>query len=1375
MNYFGFIFLVVLFLCIQYLLQKGNHIKQGEMRSCIFGLLIAFVCGMAQSQNIAFEHLGLQKGLSQVSVTSLLQDDLGRIWIGTRDGLNVYDGTRTNTFRPKRGDANSILGHNIRRLKKEGDYIWAATNRGVSRLNIKTLQFEQFPFNGVLSIQPLKGHLLVGTSRGLFELNPQTKGFTLKSNVFDYNSSVHSMKVDNAGVLWLCSDEGLYKYEVDEDMSTRVLEGRIRTVYTDSRKRIWVGTADDGVILLNRQNTVTRRFRHGSADSTLTNNIIRDIIEDTKGNIWVGTFLGLSIIDGESLQINNYLQSDSDPKSLSHNSIYCMLKDYQGTIWVGTYFGGVSYYNPDYHIYQQFPVARNSKMGVNYHVIGKILEDNEKNLWIATEGGGLDYFNQSTQTFEHYLFSDKPGGLSSNNIKALHMADKEHLLIGTHLGGLNVMNLKTRQFQSYRYHQEDASSLPSDIITTIIPFKDYYLLGTHKGIVRFDFKERSFSPFITNQETANTIGDVIFCLFEDSFGLLWIGTERNGLCVYNPKTEEIRRYADEIGVNSISSNSIYCIFEDHQFRLWIGTLGGGLNRYYRKEDRFTNYSQANNQLPSDFIYGIEESRFGYLWVATSKGLVRFDVDNEHFYTYEQSNGFPLHELNEGSLYLSNDGEVYVGGINGLVSFNEEDLLKTVGRFKLLLTSVDVNNTRIAPGADSKLLRYDLPFTDEINLEPNQDIFTINYSACNYVTTNHTTYEYQLEGFNTEWVMAANQSSVTYTNLDAGTYTFRVRVRSSNDNSIVDVKNLKIVVHPPFYKTWYAYVGYFMVIVLIILWINQFYLSRVRLEDSLKAEKREKEQMNDLHQSKLRFFTNISHEFRTPLTLITGTLESILEDAKTAPRVYKKLLTINGNANRLNSLVTELLDFRKLEQGYLKLKVSEYKIAGFLDEIFQSFVEYSHCHKIDYKYSAPSDSLSLWFDKKQLEKVFYNLLSNAFKVVDNGDGRVMLDVIEQTTYIDIVVSDNGPGMSKEEQEKVFDRFYQIDKFSGKTSGQGTGIGLALCKGIVQTHHGEVLVAGQEGQGMSFTIRLKKGNKHFTDSELVDDVPTDDQPITVMTDEFLAIENEEPVSDNAPRLLIVEDNKEARNMLIDIFSSSYKIMDAPDGEEGLKMAIDQQPDLIISDVMMPKLSGTQMCAKLKRNIQTSHIPIILLTARTAMEYKIEGIETGADDYVTKPFNVKLLRARVKNLLKNRWLTQQKFKNNPSAEVKEVVNNAIDHKLLEEACAVVERHIDDTDFDVNDFAREVGLGRTRLYTKIKGVTGQTPNEFILSIRLKKAAEMLVEQPQLNISEVAYAVGFGTPRYFSRCFREHFGVTPSKYTQANAPVSNGEEANDE
>ncbi len=1351
------------------------RMKKTIVIACMLLLAMA-----SDAQKVSFDYLGLKDGLSQVTVTTMLQDSIGRIWIGTRDGLNVYDGAQIKTFRPVRGDANSLLGHNVRDLKRDGNYIWASTYAGVSLLDITTLEFQQFPFDGILSILPFKGNLLVGTNRGLFELDRKLNAFTLKSDVFNENTPINELYLDNAGMVWICSNKGLYKYNPKKKVTAHILDNTINTVFTDSRKHIWVGTNGQGVYLLNQHHQVIKHFKHQDEEGSLVNDIIRDINEDSKGNIWVGTFLGLSIIDGRQYTISNYRQTDEGSKTLSHNSVYSVLRDHQGTMWVGTYFGAISYYNPDFQIYQEYAVRGNHPEGIGYRVVGKMIEDEQNNLWIATEGGGLDYFNRKNKTFRHYNYREGKAGLSHNNVKSLLKVDKNTLFIGTHMGGFNILDLESGKFKNFLHNPDDTTSLPSGVITDIIPFHGDYLMGTHEGVIRFNPRSQQFSHFFEDAETRAYIGKVIYCLFEDSFGKLWIGSEKNGLCAYDIQSAKLTRYQYKANdLHSISSNTIYTIFEDHQFRLWIGTFGGGLNQYIREKDHFVNYSRATHQLPSDFVYGIQESRYGNLWIATGKGLSRFDIENNRFYNYDRHNGFPLEELNEGSLYVTSDGEVFVGGINGLISFKEEDILKKSTNYNLLMSALWVNNKKVMPGDDTGILKADLPFTNHIVLEPDQNIFTLHYSACNFISTNQSRYQYQLEGFNEEWVDAGEQTSVTYTNLDAGTYTLKIRGLNGIENSVVDEKRLHITVNPPIYQTWYAYIFYFGVLLAIIWWLNQIYLSKVRLVDNLKAEQREKEQIKELNQSKLRFFTNISHEFRTPLTLITGTLESILEDTKTSARNYRKLLTINNNAIRLNNLITELLDFRKLEQGFLTLKVSEFRLGEFIDEIYQSFVEYAQYHQVDYRFKSPPESLALWFDKSQMEKVFYNLISNAFKVVDEQIGKVMIEVIEQPGYVDITISDNGPGMAPDKVSKIFDRFYQIDRVTGKTSGQGSGIGLALCKGIIAEHDGKILVNSQEGEGTLFTVRLKKGNKHYSEEQLApaEEVIQVIEPPVILPYDTDEVSETAELPENAPTILLVEDNAEARQLLVDIFRASYKLIEAEDGREGLKAALEHQPDLIISDVMMPNMSGTQMCAKIKRNVQTSHIPVVLLTARTAIEYKIEGIETGADDYLTKPYNIRLLRTRVKNLLQNRAIIQQKFKQDPQAEIKEVATNTLDRKMMEQARDIIEKNIDNTEFDVNDFAREMGLGRTRLYAKIKGVTGQTPNDFILSTRLKKSAELLMGNPEMNVSEIAYAVGFSTPRYFSRCFRDHFGVSPSKYgvKQTNNEESESNETTNE
>ncbi len=649
------------------------------------------------------------------------------------------------------------------------------------------------------------------------------------------------------------------------------------------------------------------------------------------------------------------------------------------------------------------------------------------------------------------------------------------------------------------------------------------------------------------------------------------------------------------------------------------------------------------------------------------------------------------------------------------------------------------------------------------LRPGQNVFTIDYTACNYIKTSKITYRYKLENFDADWIEAGDQTSVTYTNLNPGSYTLRVQGLSAVKGAMIGENNLQIKVLPPLYRTWYALVFYILLTISIVLWVKRMYSNRIILENRVKFEQREKNQIYQLNQSKLEFFTNISHEFRTPLTLISGTLELILENPKKLKDSLSKIISTHKNVIRLNNLVTELLDFRKLELGYNRLKVQEVNFQQFIEDVYNSFLDYAQHHAIEFNYTQKLDVV-LWIDRTQMEKVFYNLLSNAFKFVDDEHGKVSMQVSETPDRVQVLIEDNGIGISKEKIDKIFDLYYQIDNMQLSPKRKGSGIGLALCKTIMTEHAGEISVNSDEN-GTVFTISLQKGKAHYKESEFVTEI-NDVQPHTIKVfemaevDDVLDITNLPEMDHQHLSLLIVEDNPEMRKLLRSIFEFTYKIYEAEDGEEGVRKAIEIQPTVIISDVMMPKVSGTELCAKLKRNIQTSHIPIILLTAKATEEFKIEGLETGADDYITKPFSNKLLQVKVKNIIHNKQLLQQKFRNDPHIQVSEVTPNSLDQKFLDQARAIVTKHLDQTEFVAQDFARELGVGRSKLFDKIKGITGQTPNEFIVSFRLAKAAEMLLkENDELNISEIAYNVGFSTASYFSKCFKQHFGVTPTEY----------------
>ena len=1336
-----------------------------QILQVLSGLLLFFTYQNIESENIRFNYLSVAEGLSQNSVTTLAQDSIGRIWIGTRDGLNVYDGSNIKIFRQKKGDSNSLLGHFVKDIKIYGTDLWVVTKSGISLLKMSNTNFTTYPKEGVITIIRYKGAILVGTKSGLLTLDLQSKSFQTSPILPNIPFSVTYFNIDNAGTLWISTNKGVFAHFVN-GITVKVFDCLATVSFVDSKGQLWIGTADNGVFVLNNKRQIVKHLVHDKINNSIVSNIIRAIEQDVKGNIWIGTFKGLSIVNTMNYSIQNYNSEDKRVNSLSQNSIYTILRDRQDGMWIGTFFGGINYYNHD--IYKQYDVVKNDDSGTSSGVIGEIIEDYNSNLWIATEGGGLNYLDRQTGKFTHYQHVEGRPGLSQDIIRSLFLKDRNTLLIGTHLGGLNVMDIKTGRVKVFMHNPNDATSIPSNIVRDILPYHGIFLLATDKGVVKYNPSNNRFSLFFENTKTQSMFG-LVNCLLEDSYGNLWIGTEDYGLFAFNQKTRILKRYATSLtNVHSIGDNNISCIFEDHLFRLWVGTSGGGLNQYMRDKDQFDVYSITSHKFPSNFILGIKESNYGSLWISTSKGLSLFDVDRNKVYNYSQKTGFPIDELNQGALYLSNNGELFVGGIHGLVSFNEKDILYQKQQHNITFETLFVNNIEVLPHDESKILENSLAYTNKIIFKPGQNVFTINYSACNYLKTNKNTYRYKLENFDTDWIEAGDQTSVTYTNLNSGSYTLRVQGLSGVEGTVIGEKSLQIEVLPPIYRTWYAVLIYVLLSIFIFLWIKRMYRNRIILENKVKSEQREKNQINQLNQSKLEFFTNISHEFRTPLTLISGTLESILDNPKTLKENQAKIISTHKNVLRLNNLVTELLDFRKLELGYNSLKVQDVNFDHFLDDIYKAFVDYAQYHAIEFNYTKQSD-VKLWFDKTQMEKVFYNLLSNAFKFVDDEHGKVSMLITESTDSVQVQIEDNGIGISKEKIENIFDPYFQIDTIQVNPKRKGSGIGLALCKQILTEHAGEISVCSDEN-GTVFTIKLLKGNAQYKESNFATE--THDNSTTTLrvfevaeTDDSVSNTELSDIDNQHLSLLIVEDNTEARKLIRSIFESTYKIYEAEDGEEGVRRAIEIQPTVIISDVMMPNVTGIELCSKLKRNIQTSHIPIILLTAKATDEFKIEGLETGADDYITKPFSNKLLKAKVKNIIQNRLLLQQRFRNDPHIKVSEVTSNSLDQKFLDQARAIVMEHIDQTEFVAQDFAREMGVGRSKLFDKIKGITGQTPNEFIVSIRLAKAAELLLhEHDELNISEIAYTVGFSTASYFSKCFKQHFGVTPTEYVISGA-----------
>lgn len=767
----------------------------------------------------------------------------------------------------------------------------------------------------------------------------------------------------------------------------------------------------------------------------------------------------------------------------------------------------------------------------------------------------------------------------------------------------------------------------------------------------------------------------------------------------------------------------------------------------------------DNLLMSNYCYYVAESPSHELFVLHNRGISCLNSDKKELtYTYV----IPHMSFGQGSsIYFSQSGELFLGGTNGLISLPRMQNLPTSNDHQFYFDQLIINNKVIHPEDESHILSQTMPYTESIRLTHNQNSLILEVATSNY-TQNKYKYEYQLEGFDQTW-LPLHSPKIVYTNLDPGHY--KLTVREKNDSqTICGERSLNIYIRPPFYANFYAYILYILILCIVLYAIIRFNTRQTKLKASLEFEKKEKERINELNQVKLHFFTNISHEFRTPLTLIIGQIENLLQLNKLSPSMYNRLLRIYKNANHMRTLISELLDFRKQEQGYLKLKVECRDIVAFTKEVYMSFYEYALKHHITYRFETSEPNINLWFDPMQMQKVIINLLSNAFKYTRGRNITVSIRTHSQQVLLQI--KDSGVGIPQESIHKIFDQFYQIDGQRSKLS-LGTGIGLTLSKNIVELHKGTIRVESKVDEGSCFTVTLKTGNSHFEANEL----QTENTSTCMISTELISLEEqpqEEETVENTfrekPVILIVEDNDDILEMLKEIFNPIYEVHTAKDGKEGFEQALTIQPDIVLSDVMMPEMSGKEMCYKIKNTVNLSHIPVVLLTAQTSVEYTIEGYMYEADDYITKPFNVKLLVSRCNNLVKSRRKLIEKFRSQQPAPMPDIAINQADQELIKKATEIISKNFENQEFNMNTLATELGLGRNKLYTRMKEITGLTPNEFTLKMKLEESMRLLKNNPELNISEISDRLGFSTTQYFSKCFKSVFGIAPLTYRKSNS-----------
>ena len=1351
-----------------------------------FALILITLTVFGQQQKLYFQTI--RQGLPNQLIRCILKDSKGFIWFGTNNGLTRYDGVNLVVYENIPNDTNSLSYNSINAIiEDKNKNIWIGTSKGLDLYNRNNDNFIRIERTHDIVISSLcedkNTNLWLGTfGNGIVKYNRLTKNleyfYPNKSNVSTINSNhITSIVADNKDRLWIGTWDGLYILDIKEGTfkhleknpidPNSLSDNYVNSLLFENDHTLWIGTLYGGLNkLLICDNNFT--FKHYlCANDHVTFQSILSLFADKQNHLWIGTEnRGLLRLNTASDKFEQYLKEEGNPFTLSSNTIRSIYVDDLNILWIGTINKGINYWDKRYNRFELYKKNSNSKNTLCGEDVRSFAEDKRGNVWIATYDG-ICKFNLQTKQFTQKITKENDG-LTTNSINSLAFDSDDNLWVGTFGSGIDRFNkhfVKTGNFKINGIQKAGENK----INLLYVDKKNNVWVGTSgSGLFRFD---KSRSTFIQIFEESKGVGPYDFgyvnAIFEDSYNNLWVGTAYRLFCLKdlgnNNFSYEI--FANSNARGSIPTNYITSIFEYHNKNLLIGTVDQGLLLYNKEKKTFSSF-QKQDGLPSNTICGILEDTNGNLWISTNKGLAEFNLLTKKSRNYTIADGLVSNEFNGYNCCLkAKNGEFFFGSSEGFTILSPEKILDNSVTKPIILTDLKIFNQSVKVGIKGSPLQKNISETKKIILNYTQSSFTIEFVALNYIQGSKSRYTYLLEGLEYKWNIIDHKNSASYSYLKPGKYVFKVK-GSNNDGVWNDAPaTLEIIILPPFWKTNWAFLLYFLIFTAAIYGIIYLRVTRAKQIHLL-----------EINQMKLQFFANISHELRTPLSLIISPLESIIAYAKENKEITKKLELIYKNSNRLFRLVNEIMDFSKATENKLSISVQCGDIVKFTQELTNFFSDEALRRQITYKFESELMHIETWFDPDKYEKIILNLLSNAFKFTpDNGTISISIEKLTRESlmlkkkkynilkvpskeFIQISVIDNGKGIPPAELAKIFERFYQGSN-EDYTYQVGTGIGLSLTRTLVELHHGKIFATSEKWKETSFTVLMPLGNDHFKKSEILMepvDVSSKMQKYKLFEDEFQNNKPDPP--QNAPTILLVEDNIDLRRYILSAFSYKYKIIEAGDGELGYKLAVENVPDIIISDVIMPIMSGFDLCKQIKENILTSHIPIILLTAKITLEDNIKGIETGADAYITKPFNIKYLEVVTNKLIETRKKLFKRFSQDAYILPKEMSNNSLDQELLEKIINYVETNIANTELSVEDLSSHLLMSPGHTWRKVNSLTGMATNEFIRTIRLKKAIK-LMEESNLNISEIAYKVGFSSHSYFTKCFREQYGKSPSAF----------------
>ena len=1355
----------------------------------ILFLILSVLTLYAEKTNYLYSfNSDLNEGISQLSVMTIYQDSRGYLWFATKNGLNRFNGKEYKIYHREDGNEQSLSNNSVTSITEDQEgYLWVGTNNGLNRIDLNTNEIKRYNLetNGLVanSISTVytdrSGCLWVGTWEGLNRYNREGDHFEYIPIEDDTERAmIVTLVEDSSGRFWigtrnkgllLCDHQmNLISQFTSESKNMPLNNNNITSIYEDDKKQIWVGCKNSGLNKINlRDNEVTS---YTNLNSGLSNNSVRCIIE-WQGKLLIGTFDGIFDLDKATERIVKVAGYDDINKSLSHYSVYCFCVDRDKTLWVGTFAGGVNYLNK---FTNRFVLHKpQEELNIRTGIYGAITYESPEDLWIATEGYGLLNYNKRTNESHYYLIDPSVRfAFNTNIIKSVFYEDG-YVWCGTTKGEIYKFNIKTKKFSLYHQYP--------------IEYSIYSIIRDHNGVLWVGGASTEFglTCFVNDSLVTtfyNNVDEPIYfsnvrCILEEEDGVFLLGSTAEGLLRFDTHKKQLTKYSNEASVEKyrIPNNYISAIVRTKSGEIWGSTYGGGIFQLDESK-AIRRIMTVREGLLDNNICTLVESSDQRLWMSTVNGLIMFDPAKDEVRNYHRHNGIDIREFTLHSGIALPDGSLCFAGSNGFVTFHVEAMDKNNNIPPVVLEQLSVNNHPVEVGDESAILDKVLDGMETIRLAYNENNFSITYQALNYIYATQNQYAYKLEGYDTDWNYVGERNSAFYTNLSPGKYVFLVKASNNDGVWNEEGRSLIIIVQPPLWRTWYAYLFYVIALAAIIYGILYYVNIKRNLEAGLKMKQLEKQKQEEFHQAKIRLFTNFSHELRTPLMLIITPFEELVKRVDIPAELHDKLSIIYKNAQKLLLLVNQLMDLHKNQAGSMDLKVSEGDICEYIKEIYYAFNQIALTNEVKFTLNCTPKTINGWFDKSLLEKVVFNLLSNAFKYTASGES-VLMEVSEVTLkeldpkrtdglykdensqYVILKVKDSGKGIEEGEADKIFTPFYQIPETSGINL-SGTGIGLSLVYTIVQLHRGVIYVDHTETKGACFVVILPVSRSAFSEEQIESREIDKIAEITNTEDILVSL----PVTENKDqpkyKILLVEDDKDVRDYLKKSLEAEYIVIEAADGVRAYEKVVQDFPDLVLSDIMMPKRDGLELCTMIKNDIRVGHIPVILMTARSMVVHIKEGFQAGADDYIVKPFNMDVLQTRIRSLLALREQLKKLYGKRFSPDVMGIEVKSADERFSQKLFDVIEKNISNEKLDVELLCTEIGISRANLYRKLKSITELSPMELIRNKRLEMAAKLLKES-EMNVSEIASHLGFNSHSYFSNSFKAFYGCTPTEFVQ--------------